>query len=238
MSAEYTAVCCDCGRSNVIPPDNMGKRRACPSCGVFILMPRLDEFQQNPVQETYRSVLRKVSARIEEGLLPGTEDCQGCGDPTDRELDVWVYCESSQTETVGGTGPWPILLFLFTIVFMPVIIFLRPSSGVTTYHGRDTDIRIPVRLCEPCQRRLVARKRWPAVAVAFLGLALAVVVGLLAGWWWVVVVLVTLPVVGLLLQTTQRQRVEAGRDLLRAVPDYSELLTVYRSAEVVVPPVK
>lgn len=235
--AEYTAICCACHRSIPVPPANMGKRRACPSCGFVVLMPRLDEFEEAPVRETYQTVLKKVATRIEEGLLPGEEDCQGCGTPTDRQVNVWVECESSREETVGGTGPWAILSLLFGLLllpFLPFIIFFRHQPGVSVIRGRDTNIRIPVCLCEPCQRRMTAPRFWPALLVAVLGLALAVVVGLLAGWWWVVVVLVTLSAAGLLLQTTRRRWVEEGRDLLRAVPDYEELLQTYRSAEVLV----
>jgi hypothetical protein len=238
MSAEYTAVCCDCGRSNAVQPPDMGKRRGCTSCGFVILMPRLDEFQQNCVRETYPTMLKKVAARIEDGRLPGVEDCQGCDTPSEREVNVLVQCEQSREETVGGTGVWAVLLAMLLGMVGGFFILLRPDHGATYFYGRDTDIRVPVRLCSACQRRLSARRLWPAVAVAILGLALAVVVGLLAGWWWVVVVLVTLPVVGLLLQTTRRRRVEEGRRLLRAVPDYAELLQTYRSAEVVVPSVK
>jgi hypothetical protein len=238
MSAEYTAVCCDCGRSYAVQPVDMGKRRPC-HCGYISLVPRLDEFQQNPVQQTYPSVLPKVVAHIEDGLLPGVEDCQGCGDRPAREVSVLVQCERSREETVGGTGVWAILFAILLGMVGGFYILLRPDHGVTSYYGRDTDIRVPVCLCEPCQRRLAVLRLWPVIGVLGGGAAVAAVVGWLLGWWWAILpVVVALAAAGLITHRLQRQRVEGGRALLKAVPDYAELLQAYRFAEVRVPRVQ
>lgn len=238
MSAEYTAVCCDCGRSNTVELTQMGRRCPC-HCGYISLVPRLDEFQQNPVQQTYPSVLPKVVAHIENGLLPGVEGCQGCGDRPAREVKAVVICERSRTETIGGTGAWSVLLSLLIGMFGGFVLVFRPHAGVTEYYGRDTDIRIPVRLCEPCQRRLTSRQIWPVIGVLGGGAVVAAVVGWLLGWWWAILpVVVALAAAGLITHRLQRQRVEGGRALLKAVPDYAELLQAYRFAEVRVPRVQ
>lgn len=233
MSAEYTAVC-ECGRSNRVEPTEMGQRFPC-YCGFMLILPPLDEFQHNPVQKAYPSVLRKVAAHIEQGLLPGIDDCQGCGTPTDRTAEALVVCERSKT--TGGSGVWVVLLMLFAILFGPIII-LFGSESVTEYHGRDTNIRVPARLCVACQRRLGSRWNPVALGVLVVGVIVSVVVGVFAGWWATLPVAVTMSASGLIARVARGRQRQVCKEVLAVVPDYAELLNAYRFAEVRVPPVK
>lgn len=234
MSSEFTAVC-ECGRSNTVQPDQMGGRHPC-YCGFMLLIPTLDEFQRNPVQRAYPSLLRKVSARIEAGLLPGVEHCQRCGTPTDREVNAVVSCEQSRSETSGGTVVWSVLLMVFTILFAPVILFLRPEPGVTEHYGRDTSVLVPMRLCQPCHRRLRSRRVLLLLGILAGGAVLTVGVAVLAGWWAVTPAVLTLPAVGVVIQANRRRRRTECKALLAAVPVYAELGREYRFAEVLLPP--
>lgn len=236
MSLTYTAVC-ECGRSNTVEPAQMGGRHPC-YCGFMLHMPTAAEFQQNPIQKAYASLLRKVRAHAEGDLLPGVHECQQCGSPTDRQIEVFIACEQSKTETTGGTGLWSALLVVFTVLFAPVIIFLNPEPGVTAHHGRDTSVRVPVCLCEPCQLRLTSRRIPLVLGIATGGAVVSAMVAVFAGWWAILPVVVTMVVIGSTVQSIQRKHRKACRDMLGAVPMYAEMLKVYRFAEVQVPRVK
>jgi hypothetical protein len=234
MSPEYTAVC-ECGRSNTVHADQMGGRHPC-YCGFMLLIPTPDEFQRNPEQRAYPSLLRKVSAHVEAGVLPGVEHCQRCGTLTDREVQAVVSCESSRSETSGGTVVWSVLLVVFSVLFAPVILFLRPEPGVTEHYGRDTSVRVPMRLCESCHRRLRSRQIPLLLGILAGGAALTVGVAVFAGWWAVIPGVLTLLATGVVLQVNRRrQRIEC-KALLAAVPVYAELGKAYRFAEVLLPP--
>jgi hypothetical protein len=242
MSAEYTAVC-ECGRSNTVRPDQMGGRHPC-YCGFMLLIPTPAEFDRNPVQKAYPSLLRKVSALVADGQLPGTSDCQRCRTPTDREMLAVVSCESSQSTTSGGvSGSTSALVFVFTMIvtvlFAPFIVFflLRPQPEVVEQHGRDTSVRVPVRLCEVCHRRLLSRQVPLLLGILAGGAVVTAGVAVFAGWWAVIPAVLTLTATGVLIQVNRRRQRADCKALLAPVPVYAELLSAYRFAEVQLPPV-
>jgi hypothetical protein len=241
MSVEYVAVC-ECGRSNTVLTNQMGGRHPC-YCGFMLLIPTAEEFARNPVLTAYPSLLRKVSAQVEAGLLSGVTDCQRCGASTDREVLAVVACESSRSETVGGSGVWSVLLTLFTLIltilFAPLVVFLwmRPE-GVTENYGRDTSVSVPIRLCLRCHRRLKSRAVPVLLGILAGGAVLTAVVAVFAGWWAVIPAVVAMSVVGLLVRANRKRRKSECKDLLAAVPVYTELGRAYRFAEVLLPPVE
>ncbi len=232
MSPTYAALC-ECGRSNTVEPHQMGGRHPC-HCGLMLNLPSAAEFQENPAQKAYTSVLQKVNALLEAGLLPGLPDCQACGVPTDRRVEVPVECEQARAITTGRTDLLTAVVLVLTLMFSPVVILLRPRPSVTTI-GRDTYVTVPVRLCEPCQRVLTSRRNPAAFAVMVGGAIVSAMVAVFAGWWAILPVVLAILLLVLIAPLAHRRRRRDCRTMFAVVPVYAELLQTYRLAEVHVP---
>ena len=108
---------------------------------------------------------------------------------------------------------------------------------MTEHYGRDTSVRVPLRVCEPCHRRLRSRGTLIVAGVLAGGAILTAGVAVFAGWWAVIPAGVALITAGVVVQSKRRRQRTACRALLTPVPVYAELLATYRFAEVQLPSV-
>jgi hypothetical protein len=146
---EYS-VTCSC--RNVIPvtATQAGTEIACP-CGRAVKVPRLSQLRLATGRDAYKSTaIEAIERFIASGELPYGDTCALCGMPTHDAAELYVECERTWQKTSEAV-PWWLLWFPGALKVWLISKFL-PLPTETL--GRDTGVRIPLRVCQPDHGRL------------------------------------------------------------------------------------
>jgi hypothetical protein len=128
-----TAVRCECGES--VPVPSLSKLRAAVGIG------------------SYESgAIDAIRRMLAEGTLPWGETCAVSGRPTRDVLRIEVQCERLHLPQ----DPTKVVLLLATC-FGPWATLILFRGQRDQAHGRDTVVRIPLRVCREYHRGL---ERW------------------------------------------------------------------------------
>jgi hypothetical protein len=92
-----------------------------------------------------------IEAVLQDGHVPGGEECVCCGVPTDAVCHVRVECERAESKA----GGWRIN----PIAFLAGMFLAEATESID--RGRSVRYRLPVRMCARCGRGL-ARSGVPA----------------------------------------------------------------------------
>jgi hypothetical protein len=95
-------------------------------------------------------VINTIERLIRTGQLPYGDTCALSGWPTKDIFELLVECERPWVKRVGGTAlPLQILVALIS----PILLFWRGEVRAET-HGRETMIRVPLRVRQEHHGRL------------------------------------------------------------------------------------
>jgi hypothetical protein len=152
---EFTLTC-QCGADIQVRDTSAGATLTC-RCGRPISVPSLAALRTQaglpPVDLGPELVIQHM---LKQRLLPGTKTCVGCGQATDRIVEVFTACERKHRIETGTS--WWVSGILF-LVFFPIAIVLFRERRETHEFGRDTDFLLPLPVCDNCQRPLGNRKQ-------------------------------------------------------------------------------
>jgi hypothetical protein len=231
-------VICECDTFLRVTEQDFGRTITC-SCGARVVVPLREEFRNRDELLSSSTVERRVHRLIRAGELPDTDACLKCGTTQTQEVKVKIECERYTTRTSGGQR------FLFIPLPWGFLGSTWHEEERVEFRGRDVDVPAPVALCTACHRQLQAPAVWRYVLYAVLLLAVgggaAYLAVLLAAPAAVAVVVVAAAGVLALLAVKRRDELRKWqvdlKYLIGKVPAYSQVLSKYWQAVVVVPPV-
>jgi hypothetical protein len=208
---------CECGGHLLISEGAAGARITC-DCGRTLLVPSLDDLrQQAGMRAPDPSPVLVIADMLAHGELPTVPTCACCDRSTSDIIIVTAECE----KTVS-TEP-TLLKWIIAWWFLGVFAILLRQRDHPTY-GRDLNVHLPVRLCQPCQRRFKSRLIGVglgliAVLTALIGVS-QLASGVTLGW----AILACSVLVGWAAFTARQRRRAALKNLLARERIYHALL--------------
>lgn len=217
----------------VVSEGSAGVRIPC-HCGRIVDIPSLGALRKGiglPAVDVPLEI--EVWSKLEAGELPPPQ-CVGCGE--DAEPISYV-AECEQVDEFTSHDKWPLLqglvfamgLFANSLVFAYRIN--DQDETITTTHGREVNIPIPVRCCAACRDRFI---RKPTNEVLKKAGTLLLWIGIISFLLFFYVIGAVAMAVGIGLQSfasyqqTKYQR--RLKDLLSGVPFYKRVFEKYPGA--------
>jgi hypothetical protein len=153
---EFT-IPCECGTHTKVSEGSTGATLTC-TCGRAISVPSLSTLRTTqaglaPVDLGPELVIQQM---LTLKLLPGTKACVGCGNATDRIVEVFTACERKYRTDTGNRWWLTVLLFL---VFSPIANVIFFTRRETHEFGREISFVLPLPVCDNCQQTLSDRKQ-------------------------------------------------------------------------------
>ena len=224
---------CECGHEMRVSEGSAGARIPC-NCGRIVEIPSLGALRTSrglPAVDVPLEI--EVLSKLESGELPPST-CIGCGKGADR---IWYVAECEQIHERTSRDKWPLFQGIaFAIgLFANLLVFTYRVNGrdetVTTMHGREINIPVPVRCCESCRDTLIREPTNGVLKTFGTLLVWAGMVGLMLFYY---VIGVASLLVGISLQwvvsSRQVQYQRRLRDLLSNIPFYKRVFDKYPDA--------
>jgi hypothetical protein len=146
---EYS-VTCSC--SNVIPvaAAQAGAEVVC-RCGQVVNVPRLSQLRAATGRDAYKAtVIEAIQRLTRNGELPYGDICALCQMPTNDMYELYVECDRPWQRAPAAV-PWWLLWFPLALKIWLMSKFV-PQQTETL--GRDTGVRILLRICKQDHGRL------------------------------------------------------------------------------------
>jgi hypothetical protein len=145
-------VLCQCGKQVPVSADDAGTTIHC-QCGQSVPVPSLSKLRTTAGVGAYESgAIDTIRRMLDEGTLPWGETCAESGRPTADIIRLVVQCERLHAARDGSAARFLILFFLG-----PFYILLAMRAQEREAHGRETMVRVPLRLSREYHRGLA---RW------------------------------------------------------------------------------
>jgi len=148
MAPTQLHVTCPCGERLAVTSGMAGESVPC-RCGRKLAVPPLSELRRRAGADAYvTNAVEAVRKKLNRGELPAGPGCILCGSPAHSTVACRVVCErafAGRESEDGGS----FLAFLM----LGGLSFLRRKrpGGSGEVHGRDTDVELPLRLCDSCR---------------------------------------------------------------------------------------
>jgi hypothetical protein len=145
-------VSCQCGKRIPVKTEEAGTTIRC-DCGRSVQVPSLSKLRTTSGLDAYESgAIDTIKRMLAEGALPWGETCAESGRPTKDLIQLVVQCERLHVPQDRYK-----LALLAVLIFGWVAALLAFGGKDREARGRDTSIRIPLRLDREYQDRLA---RW------------------------------------------------------------------------------
>jgi hypothetical protein len=150
----YT-ITCECGRPLTVQASEAGSQKAC-SCGRQVSVPSLGKLARatgKPVPTL--SAAESVRVLVAAGELPAGTTCVRCQFPTSEVLECSVECERPYIKQ--RTFWESVLMYMLAPLWLSIIA--RHYYDEPEVFGRETIVKMPLRMCSNCQALFVGRAR-------------------------------------------------------------------------------
>jgi|SRR6516225_8282298 hypothetical protein len=144
------AIHCSCGLSHQVTEGAAGTFLVC-SCGKKVHVPSLGELRKLGLAEEVNPLLQ-IKYMLAGGDLPGEAACLNCGTTTQQAWDLVAEYERGDQKRKFFEFVGNLLFTLFVGWYLP--LFRERQMG----EGRETAIRVPVRICPSCRITLDSLK--------------------------------------------------------------------------------
>lgn len=222
---------CECGHDVAVSASTAGTTCSC-SCGRTVRVPSLSELKRQAGLPAYSPpAVLVIEHMLAEGKLPCTATCAGCDDTTGEVIDAIAECEKVRTSEPNDDLTFFAIAFVFFGFFWTFLLsFLRRQQDTREF-GRTLTLRLPIRLCSNCQRKVF---RKPRLNFRVLGTGLAVLGLALMVFWtaWGGLLLAGSVLVWWQGSITGARQQAAIKNVLQRVPVYENLLRDYPHAKV------
>jgi hypothetical protein len=219
-------VYCECGKCLPVTESDAGRSLVC-SCGFTVLVPLIEEFRDQPVQLSAATVERRIRRLIAAGQLPAKDACIRCGEvEATSVVSVHLVCERAEERTRIES--------VRSNTVIPGLVRNVQVEYRTEVYGSNTEVPVPICLCQVCRGQLFASSRAGFLIPAVVLLAAGMLLGYFSILLGVVGVVAALAVSYGLMKRTLQRRQRAIKDVLRKVPVYSQILKRYPYAAVIV----
>ena len=140
---------CECGKAHAVSAADAGTSLRC-ACGHTVDVPPLHQLRTARGREAL-SPLVQLRALVQNGLVPGTQDCVCCHCHTNNLLRVGIGCEQgsrgpSRAEVVGCLLA-PCIGWVLALVMVVVSRVIRETSD-------DVSVVVPLPVCDACRPTL------------------------------------------------------------------------------------
>jgi hypothetical protein len=149
------SVACECGNRLPVAPAMCGSTATC-ACGRRLQLPSLSELRVAAGLSAFEVSIRdRVKALGLEGRLPTERGCVVCARQTRHSMECLVECERPWVKAPGFGKAF--LLFLFSPIL--AVAQLKQELEDHEVHGRESVVRTPIRICQPCFESARVSKR-------------------------------------------------------------------------------
>jgi len=168
MAGTQFHVTCPCGERLAVTSGMAGESVPC-RCGRRVAVPPLSELRRGAGADAYvTNAVEAVRRKLNRGELPAGPGCVLCGSPAHVTVVCRVVCERAFAGSQGEDGGSFLTFFMFG---GPCPLRRKGPGRSGEVHGRDTDVELPLRLCDSCRssagnlrrRRRVLRRLIAAV---------------------------------------------------------------------------
>ena len=226
---------CECGHETVVSEGAAGARVHC-NCGLIVEVPSLGALRTSmglPAVDIPLEI--DVWSKLESGELP-PPGCIGCG-VVAKQISYVAECEQIYEQT--SHDKWPLLqgiVFAMGLLANSLVFAYRingQDETVTTIHGREVNIPVPVHCCESCRDTIVRKPSNDVLKQVCTLLMWAGIISLLLYYYFIGAVALA---AGIALQSVaSNQNANYQRrlkELLSRVPYYKRVFEKYPFAKV------